>query len=144
MAISSSTSASSVTSGLFSQMQVQQAQRNAERAEMEARALQLSARAAQAAADRAQNGARTLQVQADQADDNAGQARQGVAALRSSAEARTDLGVRAERAAESIRVRESPPVVAPKAEVAVPAAAPAAPVVNVDGQTTGTLISVTA
>ena len=146
MAITSSTQ--SVTAGLYSQLRVQQAQRNAERAEQEARALQVSARAAQSSADRAQEGARNLQVQADQAGDNAGRARSGVAAMKSVAESRVDLGARAERAAESLRVRDALPVPAVSVAAMTAAASPlpgaSNPVVNTEGQTTGALISVTA
>ena len=152
MAITASSSVQSVTAGLYSQLQVQQAQRNAERADQAARALQVSARAAKATADRAQEGARNLQVQADQAENDAGRARIGVAALQSSAESRVALGARAERAAESMRAREGgsvvpAPVAAPVATQATPVTPPAVtakPVINTDGQTTGALISVTA
>lgn len=152
MAISSSTTPLPAAS-LNSQMRVQQAQRNAERAELQARSLQFSARAAQATADRAQEGARNLQVQSDLAQGSAVQARQGVLALRSAAEARTELGIRAERAVESLGRRDavtspatSPAVVArvPVAEVSTPPAAAARTTINSDGQTTGLLISVQA
>lgn len=145
MAATSSLSVQTVTASAWTQSRLQQAQRNAERAEQEARALQVSARAAQASADQAQENARNLQVQSDQAWDHAGRARQGVAALRSVAESRSELGARAGRALESIQARDAAtvPAVASRTTT-VAAVATAKPVVNTEGQTTGALISVTA
>jgi hypothetical protein len=162
MAISSSANLGSVTSAAFSQLRVQQAQQNAQRAEAEARALVASARAAQSNADRAQEGARSLKVQADQAQGDASQARQGVDALQSAARSRTELGSRLGQVIESQSRRDSAsgPEVVPEAPASAvpatpaPAPAPAAtpvlaaavsrPVVNSSGQTTGTTISVQA
>lgn len=144
MAIAASSPLQSVTTALYGRLRVQQAQHNAELAEQEARSLQASARAAQANADRAQEGARELQVKSDQASEHAGRARQGLAAERSSAERLAELGTRVGRVVEALQARDATP-----APVATPAAAPATavpsqPVLNADGQTTGTLISVSA
>ena len=147
MAVSASPSTQSVVASAWSQTRVQQAQRNAERAEREALSLQTRARAAQASADRAEESARNLEVQSDQAWDKAGQARQGVSALRSAADSRVELGVRAERALASLQARDAlaTPVAAVSTPVAVPASsAIAKPVINTEGQATGTVINVTA
>lgn len=142
----SSGAVQSVNVSAYGQLRVQQAQRNAERAEQEARALQAGARAAQTVADRAQENARNLQVQSDQASDNAGRAKQGVTALQRSIESRAELGFRAGQVLERIGSAEPetkasavPPVTGVGAVSAVPK-----PVVNTSGQTTGAVISVTA
>lgn len=150
MASTASSSLSSVTTAAYSQLRVQQAQRNADRADQEARALRASAHSAEAAADRAQEGARNIRVQSDQATDFAGRARSGVEAMRSTVENLSALGLRAERVAASQSARdEAPPVAPPAASVppVVVSAQPvvvASPVINSDGQTTGTLIDVSA
>lgn len=141
MAVTSSVGGQSLTSSFYRQGLLEQAQRNAERAEQEARSLAASARAAQQVADRAQENARDLKVQSTQASSDAGRARQGVSALRSTAEARTELGARIERVAEVLTTSSDP--VAPLASTAPAAVAPTS-VVNTDGQTVGTLISVAA
>ena len=143
MAIAASSSQQSVTAAFYGQLRLQQAQRNADLAEREARALHASAQAAQANADRAQQGARELQVKSDQASLNAGRARLGLAAERSAAERLSELGVRAGRVAEAVAAREATPAPVTPAVAAPPAVAPK-PVVNAEGQTTGTLISVSA
>ena len=112
--------------------------------------MRASAHSAEAAADRAQEGARNIRVQSDQATDFAGRARSGVEAMRSTVENLSALGLRAERVAASQSARdEAPPVAPPAASVppVVVSAQPvvvASPVINSDGQTTGTLIDVSA
>lgn len=143
MAISASSPLQSVTTALYGRLRVQQAQHNAALAEQQARSLQASARAAQATADRAQEGARELQVKSDQASEHAGRARQGLVAERSSAERLAELDSRVGRVVEAVQTRDATP--APVATPAVtPTTVPPKPVVNADGQTTGTLISVSA
>jgi chromosome segregation ATPase len=118
-------------SGLWGQIQLQQAQRNADQAEQQARALQSQARQAQSAADRAQEAARSLQVDSSQARTNADSARRGVVALSSLNEVQAGIGELREQIAQVLTtptpVQEAP-----------------APVVNTSGQQTGTLVNVTA
>jgi len=140
MSAASLSAVQSANVSAYGQLRVQQAQRNAERAEQEARALQADARTAKTVADRAQENARNLQVQTNQAFDNAGRARQGVAALRSSAESLGELGFRAGQVLERLTPSESE-AASVKLETATPAPKP---VVNTSGQTTGAVISVTA
>jgi hypothetical protein len=127
-------------SGIWAQIQQQQAQRNADQAEQKARALAGQANQAQAVADRAQENARSLQVQSGQAKSDAASARQGLVARESIGQVQTQL--------TDLREQISS-VLAPKTEGNVVAAsstpAPvAATVVNSFGQATGTLLNVTA
>jgi hypothetical protein len=133
---SSSTIESAVRSG-FQQLRVQEARRNAVQAEQAARALEAQARSAQRVADRADENARSLTVQSDAARVDAGRARQGVAYLDSASRSVQQLGDFVSQVAERQRVVDdaSPPVAA---------AVPASPVVNTQGQVTGTLVSTTA
>jgi hypothetical protein len=146
MASITSATQQATQSGL-ADLRVAQAQRNAVQAEQTARALQQQAAGARREANRAQENARSLSVQSSQAQDDAGRARQGVAALQSQVDNLSNLSQRLDTLA--------PQAVTPAAEVAAvsqaapsPAAAPAAnapaPVVNTDGQVTGTLINITA
>lgn len=135
MAISS-TSSQSPGSGIWSQIQQQQAQRNADQAEQQARALQARAREAQSTADRAQENARSLKVQSGQAQGEAESARRGLASLQSRDNMLTRLGSQVERVAAALT---TPTEVVQPSPVAV-----AQPVVNAYGQATGTTVNVTA
>lgn len=110
------------------ELRTQQAQRRAEQAEANARALQAQARGAQLEADQAQESARNLKVRSDQAQGEVGAARQALASLGSLA--RVDAGFQSirEGIADGLASLDAAPV----------------PVVNAEGQTTGTLINVTA
>ncbi|MBI2305723.1 MAG: hypothetical protein HYU78_00305 [Rhodocyclales bacterium] len=110
------------------QLRTQQAQRRAEQADAVARALRAQASSAQQAADQAQENARNLKVRSDQAQGEAGSARQAVSSLESLS--------RVDRSFQSIREGIA-------TGLAAIDAAPA-PVVNAEGQTTGTLVNVTA
>jgi hypothetical protein len=135
MAISS-TSSQSPGSGIWSQIQQQQAQRNADQAEQQARALQARAREAQSAADRAQENARSLQVESSQAQGEAESARRGLASIRSRDEFLTRLSGQVEKISAALT---KPTEVVQPSSVAV-----AQPVVNAYGQATGTTVNVTA
>lgn len=130
-----STSGGTPGSGIWIQIQQQQAQRNADRAEQQARSLQAQAREAQSSADRAQENARSLKVQAGQAEGQANSAKQGLAAQEALGKVQTQLRV----LREQIGLALDP---APKL-VAQPMAESPAPVINALGQQTGTLINVT-
>lgn len=69
------TAVTSNTQSAWQQLQLQQAQRNADRAALTARSLQAQASSAQASADQAQASAEALKSQASQAQSAAGQAR---------------------------------------------------------------------
>lgn len=133
MAVSSASGAQLASSGLWAQLQLQQARRNADQAEQQAAALQAQARSAQSVADRAQESARSLQVQSRQAQGDASQARLNLATLNSVGEVQSQLG---ELKTQISKVLQSEPLVATTTT--------AAPVVNTSGQQTGTLVNVTA
>jgi multidrug resistance efflux pump len=127
------TSTQDVTSAAFAQLQQQLAQRNAEQAEQRARNLQSQTRQAKAEADRAQERARSLEVQTDQARNEADRVRSGLAASESIREVQTQLG----ELSTSIRSAFPP-------EGAAESSDAPAPVVNAQGQLTGTLINTSA
>ncbi|MGB4062252.1 MAG: hypothetical protein WBK19_00320 [Azonexus sp.] len=133
MAVSSASGAQSASGGLWAQLQLQQARRNADQAEQQAAALQAQARSAQSVADRAQESARSLQVQSRQAQGDASQARLNLATQSSVGEVQSQLG---ELKTQISKVLQSEPLVV--------TATTAAPVVNTSGQQTGTLVNVTA
>lgn len=134
MAITSSSGVQSPSSGIWVQIQQQQAQRNADAAEQQARALQTRAREAQTVADRAQENARSLKVQSGQAQGEAESARRGLAAMESIGEVQTRISALREQIGSEL---------AP-AETAVAGTTDTAAVINVFGQATGTLVNVTA
>lgn len=120
------TTIQSVVSSASQQWRVQQAQQGAEQAEAEARALRRQAGAAQREAERADENARELKVRSDQADSRAGSARQAVDSVSSLVSLRDGI-------AEGL------------ASIDSSTAAPApVPVINAEGQKTGTTINVTA
>lgn len=134
MAITSSSGVQSPSSGIWGQIQQQQAQRNADQAEQQARALQSRAREAQTVADRAQENARSLKVQSGQAQGNAESARRGLAAMESIGEVQTRISGLREQISTALAPAGTP----------VAATAEPATVINVFGQATGTLVNVTA
>jgi type II secretory pathway pseudopilin PulG len=119
-------------SAVWGQMQMQQAQRNAEQAEQRARALQSQARSAQQDADRAQDNARELQSSSVQARGDADSARRNVSSLESLGQVNSQLGELREQISA---------VLAPSQPEA---AAPTPTFTNVEGQATGTLINTVA
>ena len=131
-----STSAGTPGSGIWMQIQQQQARRNADRADQQARSLQVQAREAQFSADQAQENARSLKVQAGQAEGQANNAKRGLAAQEALGKVQTQLsGLR-----EQISLALNPPA----KEVAQPTSELPAPVINALGQQTGTLVNLTA
>lgn len=127
-----SVAGSQSTAGFVSQqLRTQQAQRRAEQAEATARALRQQASSAQQAADQAQENARSLKVRSDQAQGEAGSARQAVVSLASLQQVDSSFESTRQGIANGLAALDAP-------------AAPVAPVVNAEGQTTGTLVNVTA
>ncbi len=116
------------------QIRLQQAERNAQQADQTARALQAEANDAQQTARQAQEEARSVTALADQAQANAGQARQGLAAIRAVNASQTQLANTVSPGTEAVKI----------AEPAAPAQSPTPPVVNTQGQLTGTFINTTA
>jgi chromosome segregation ATPase len=112
------------------QLQMQQAQRNAEQAEQKARALQAQARVAQTEADRAQENASRLQGSSSQASNDAASARRNL----SSMEAFGDINASLSDLSSQIAAVLAPPETS----------ASSAGFINSEGQATGTLINVTA
>ena len=120
------------------QLRQQQAMRNADQAEQAAQSLRAQANQAQIVADRAQETARSLTVQSDQAQAKAGQARQGLAAAGSAQQAVAQL----EKSVDQALTREQavvPTAAMAPATATTPSTSPA-PVVNTQGQVTGTLV----
>jgi hypothetical protein len=111
-------------------LQQQQAQRAADQAEQNARALQVRARDAESQAQQAQEKARTIKVEYDQAEGKAGDARQNVAAQTSVQQLQDGM--------QAVRQRIS------SSTLTATAASSATAVVNAYGQQTGTVINVTA
>lgn len=135
MAIESSTSSiQSATQSGWQQLKLQQARRNADQAEQTARSLQAQALDAQKTADQEQENARSLTVQSDQAQSAVGRARQGLAALSSLSQMQVQLTRVADQVIEKVQ----------NAQPAAPAPESSAPVVNTQGQLTGTVVNTTA
>lgn len=131
--------AQAATQAGWQQLKLQQAKQNAERAEANAQALAARAADAQRVADAEQENARSLSVQSSQAQSAAGQARQGLAMARSVGEMQTQLSNTVSQAVERqavVPTVESTPKSTPKEA--------AAPVLNLAGQVTGTVINITA
>jgi len=135
MAITSSVSGtqSIVQSGL-QQLKLQQARRSAEQAEQTAQALQTQANDAQRRAAREEEQARSLSVQADQAQGNAGRARQGLALIQTANESLTQVGNVVDQV---IKKQQS-------VQTSTQSVLESKPVVNTQGQVTGTVINTTA
>ena len=132
--ISSLSAAQSAAQSGLRQFRLQQAQRNADQAEQTARSLKAQARDAQQTANQAQENARSIAVQADQAQVDVGQARLGLALTRTVGQMQTQLSSVATQAAEKLK---SP-------QAAAPTPSPVLPVINAQGQKTGTVINTTA
>lgn len=91
MAYSASSGIQGGGSAIFSQLQMQQAERTADQAEQSARSLRARSDAAQRKADRAQDEARTLKVQSSEAQATADSARRGLASLDASQQTQSRL-----------------------------------------------------
>jgi hypothetical protein len=129
MEVSSSFSSQSASDALAQQLRVQQVKRSADQAEATARALRQQAGDAQQSADRARENARSLTVEADKAQGKAGTARQQLASLSSVTEVQEGISALREKVSSVIQAIDAPTP---------------APVVNAEGQTTGTVVNVTA
>lgn len=130
MAITPPSGTQSVNGAVWQQLQQQQAQRAADQAEQNASALQVKAREAQSQALRAQENARSLKVQYTQAESEAGSAREGLATLKAVGSLQQRLQATRDVIASS---RQDAGI-----------AGGAAVVINAQGQTTGSLVNVTA
>lgn len=142
-AISSSTGTQSAAQAGLGQLQLQQARQNAARAEQTARALRAEAASAQQVANNAQENARALSVRSEQAQSEAGQARQGVTVIESAGQMQTQLGNVASRIVVAAE-RDQSTQPAETSTTAQTANVPNAPVVNTQGQVTGTVVNTTA
>lgn len=122
--------AQGTSSAAWGQLQMQQAQRNADQAEQRARALQSQAQAAQQEADQAQNNARELQGSSSAARNDADSARRNVTTMQSLGQVSAGLS--------ELRTQIAEVVAPPPAPAVTPA------FTNAEGQVTGTRINVTA
>jgi hypothetical protein len=114
-------------------MQRQQAQRNADQAESQARALKSQARDAESVANQAQEDARSLNAQASQAQGEALSARQSVNSIKLPSEPQSQLS----DVLAKVNATLNPPEAAAKTESLTP-------VVNSFGQQIGKVVNVTA
>lgn len=135
MAMSSVSSAQSLSSGLWVQLQQQQAQRAADQAEQKARSLQAQAQDAQSVANRAQENARSLKVQSEQAQGDASSAKMNVVAQQSRSELSSQFADWHEQLSSALATEDV---------TTASSTNTAQPVLNAEGQTTGALLSVTA
>ncbi len=131
-------SISSATQSGLQQIMVQQAKRNADQAEQTAQSLRAQADAAQRTAEKAQETARSLTLQSDQAQQQADQARQGLAAVTATQQGITSLSNTINQMLD--RKLASIPAT-PSTTTPGTGAAPVPPVVNTQGQVTGTIIN---
>eukprot|EP00906_Rhabdomonas_costata_P004511 RCo006651 len=125
------TSTSSSGASALQVLQQQKAQRTADQAEQEARVLQQKARAAQNEADQAQDNASSLKTRSEQADGKAGQARLSLESLRSLQGTQKQMQDLRAGIAEGLKQLS-------------PSSASGAAVLNAEGQSTGSVINVTA
>lgn len=139
MAVASLSSGQSVGSSLWGQIQQQQAQRSADQAEQRAITLQQRAREAQSVADRAQENARLLKVESNQAQGEATQAKQGLAERAAVAKVQVRLSDLHEQISSMLKAESTT-----NASAISATSASLAPVLNSLGQSTGTLVNVTA
>jgi hypothetical protein len=114
----------------WQQFKLSLAERNADQAEQQARALRSQADSAQREASQAQQNARSLEVEAGNAENTAGAARRGITTMR----AVEDTGSRL--AATYDRLAQVQTVTVDSADTAA--------VVNTQGQVTGQVVSVAA
>lgn len=129
--------AQSLSSGVWSQLHQQQAQRIADRAEQNARALKTKAQEAEVQAIQAQENARSLSVEHDKAEGQAGSARQQLASLKSVSQLQQGM--------QNLREQISSSTIdAVKLDTDTQSAAATGGVVNALGQKTGVLVDVTA
>lgn len=116
----------------YQQFKLLQAKRSADEAEQTARALQAQAWDARRRADRADQNAQSLAIESDMAQATAGKARQGLAAVQTAAQMQVQLTTATEQVVQKQQGTESGPSTL------------STPVVNVQGQLTGTVVNTTA
>jgi hypothetical protein len=114
----------------WQQFKLSQAERNADRAEQQARALRSQADSAQREASRAQDNARGLQAEAGKAEIRADQAWRGVATIKTV----EDMGTRLSTVYDRVAQVQTVPTEATTSDT----------VVNAQGQVTGQVVSVAA
>lgn len=137
MAIASISGSSGQAGAVWAQLQQQQARRTVDQAEQKAQALRSQASDAQAAADRAQENARSLSTRSAQAQDDASSAQRNLVSLKSVGRLQNQFGELRAQLATALGT-------SPAASESGATTASAKPVVYAQGQTTGTLVSVTA
>lgn len=120
-----------------SQVQLQQAKRNAAQAEQTANALEAAARSAKEDALRATDRARSLEARSDRAASVADRARQGLAAINT----RDATANRLQSTLDNVLARVD---VAPTSDSAKAGLPEPRPVVNTQGETTGQIVNTTA
>lgn len=130
MAISATSNTLSVSQPLWQQLSVQQAQRAAQQAEVNARSLRSQASDARAEAVRAEDNARSLEIKADQAQSTASQAQHNLVVAKSSGQFDNQVNSLTSSISSSI---QSSQVQNSTASVS-----------NTQGQTIGTVVNVTA
>lgn len=130
MSITATSGTQSASQGLWQRLSLQQTQRAAREAELNARSLQSQAGDARAAASRAQDNARALEVKASQAQATASQAAHNLVVAQSSGQFQTQVSTLDSRISSSVQSSQ--------------ASQAQAPVVNSQGQTIGTVVNVTA
>lgn len=133
-AISSLSGAQTAPQSGLLQFKLQQATRVAEQAEQLARSLQAEVSAAQQAAATADENARAVATEANQAEVVAGQARADVTAIRSASQAQAQQTNAVSLQAETLKVLEP----------AIKSRPSAPPIINTQGQVTGTVVNTTA
>jgi hypothetical protein len=116
-----------IAQSISSQLQLRQAQRNADQARKTAETLKAKADQAQTVAERAQENARSLRVEAHQAEGDS---------------IRADQGLQANRSQNQMTARRQ--TVAAQTQVAEPRIPAPQPSVNAQGQVTGQLVDITA
>jgi chromosome segregation ATPase len=141
MAITPPSSAQSLNGAVWAQLQQQQAQRQADQAELNARSLQIKAHEAQNEASRAQENARTVKVEYTQAQDKVGSAKQNLASLKSVGELQQGLQTLRDQISSSSFSTAS---TADTSATSTAASAGLSGVLNAYGQQTGTLVNVSA
>ena len=125
-------SVQSANGAAWSQMQLQQAQRSADQAEVKARALASQARSAESEAAQAQENARNLRVESTQADSQAAEAQRGVVEMKGWSQLSSQFSDLHSQIKEVLQTTSTS------------SASSATPVVNAYGQATGTVVNVTA
>lgn len=131
--VTSISNAQSAASSFSIQIQQQLAQRSVEQSEQQARALRAKAQNAEAVAERARETARSLNVEANEAQGDASRARINLAEQSSLGDVQANLTDLHEQITQ---LNNTPSPLTSSAQLT--------PVINTSGQTTGTLVNVTA